>query len=79
MSSAGDENDAIHHAIAQVTGGIPTAWIVLATYLDEEGTEKIFGDTAEGQVLTTSIGLAHTAMTKYDERWRAVLRSEGRY
>jgi len=75
-SSEDDPNDVVHYAIAEATGGIPISWIVMATYLDDEGVEQIYGDSAEGQTLSSSLTLATLASSKYDERWRCLVRGD---
>lgn len=57
----GDETGALLGALAADTGGIVTGFVVLATFLGQDGEERVYFDTMAGQRATATLGLLSAA------------------
>lgn len=55
------DNGAISDAIHAETGGIVTSYVVLATFLDDDGAQRVYFDTMAEQRATDTLGLLSLA------------------
>lgn len=56
-SEHGDPNETLVEVISSETGGICTGFVLVATFMGEDGDRRIYCDTMRGQLCHESMGL----------------------
>lgn len=51
------EADHLLAAITECTGGVVTGYVVVASFIDEDGDQRIYGNTMDDQRCHASLGL----------------------
>lgn len=67
-SDHGDPNDALINALASECGGVVTGFVLVATFIDDEGDRRIWTDTMRGQLCHETIGLLGWAHAIEEQR-----------